>query len=328
MKYLSSFFAIVVLLVFSASCEKEFTPETTFEEPNIVVEGYIYAADNALPPYVILTRSIEYSSSIGLDALNNLFVHDATVTISDGTNEAQLPELCVSDLAILPPFLQEAIANAIGIPAAAIQDEGLDVCVYADILGAIGLSGISPTVGGTYDLTIISNEFDTVTATTTIPAPVPLDSLTYQSHPDPKNDSLVEVLGYFQDPADQANYYRIFSQRNEEPMYASGSRGTNGSVSDDNIFNGQSFRFNIVRGQDPLGDFDFDTFGYFWKGDTVTVRTASLDYEHFRFWQTLEYNTGSQGPFGSYTRIESNINGGLGIWGGMSYTDYTIIIPK
>ena len=77
-----------------------------------------------------------------------------------------------------------------------------------------------------------------------------------------------------------------------------------------------------------FGDFDFDTFGYFWRGDTVVVRAASLDYAHFRFWQTLEYNTGSQGPFGTYTRIESNINGGLGIWGGISYNDYTIIIPE
>ncbi|MBK8777276.1 MAG: hypothetical protein IPO25_07635 [Saprospiraceae bacterium] len=32
------------------------------------------------------------------------------------------------------------------------------------------------------------------------------------------------------------------------------------------------------------------------------------------FWNTLEFNKGSQGPFSSYTTINSNIIGGLGIW--------------
>ncbi len=307
------------------SCEKEFFPETTYEGPQMVVEGYIHEGPNALPPYVILTKSIEYSSSIGLDALNDLFVHDAQVTISDGTNTVALQELCVSDLQMLPPFLQDAITQSLGIPS--VDSIDFDICVYTDLLGIIGF-GVDVQAGKSYDLEIITDEFGTVTATTTIPQSVPIDSLNYDNHPGyPNFDSLVEVRAYFKDPVG-ANYYRSFSKRNSEAMYPSGTRGTSGSVSDDNIFEGQEFSFGIMRGQDPLGEFDFDTFGYFWRGDTVTVRSASLDYAHFRFWQTLEYNTGSQGPFGTYTRIESNINGGLGIWGGISYNDYTIIVPE
>ena len=90
----------------------------------MVAEGYIHEGPNALPPYVILTKSIEYSSSIGLDALNDLFVHDAQVTISDGTNTVALQELCVSDLQMLPPFLQDAITQSLGIPSVDSIDFG------------------------------------------------------------------------------------------------------------------------------------------------------------------------------------------------------------
>lgn len=325
-KYICSLFSVCLLFLTCLSCEKEFTPQTTFDQPALVVEGYIQVGPNALPPYVILTKSIEYSSNISTDALNDLFVKDAEVTISDGTNSARLQEICVSDLSFLPPALQQAVASAIGIPEEAFSGQGLDICVYTDLIGLLTNSGITPQIGGVYDLTILTDEFGTVTSQTTIPPPVALDSLAFENHPTfPLNDTLVELFGYFQDPPGK-NYYRLFTQRNSEPLYAASSRGANGSVTDDNIFDGQYFQFNIIRGQGNE-EFDFDTFGYFERGDTVKVRASSLDYGNFRFWQTLEANTGSQGPFGNYVRIESNINGGLGVWGGSSYIETTAIVP-
>lgn len=323
-----AFSCLILFISLLFSCEKEFTPQTTFEEPELVVEGYIQSGNGALPPYVILTRSLEYNRTIGQDILNNLFVHDATVTISDGTNSAQLQELCVSDLSFLPPFLQAAIANAIGIPEEAFSGQGLDFCVYADLVGILSNSGINPQEGGTYDLTIETTEFGIATAKTSIPPAVALDSITANDHPNfPINDTLVELYGHFQDKPGP-NYYRIFSQRNSEAMYPATSRGSNGSVTDDKIFDGQYFEFNIVRGQNSFEEFDFDTFGFFERGDTITIRTSSLDYGHFRFFQTLEANSASQGPFGTYVRVESNITGGLGVWGGASFTEITKIIPQ
>lgn len=321
---LSLSFLIFILV---NSCEKEFIPITTYDGPQLVVEGYISKGPDALPPYVILTKSIEYSPTIGSDLLNDIFVHDAEVSISDGNNKVQLQELCVSDLQVLPPFLRDAIIQAIGLPNIDFDSTGFDICIYTDLLGIVGL-GVDVREGGTYDLEIKTEDFNTVTATTTIPYKVSVDSLTYLNHPSyPDNDSLVEVVAHFSDPIGP-NYYRGFSQRNDESFYPSSTRGTSGSVSDDNIFEGQEFSFAVIRGQDPFDDFDFDSFGYFWRGDRVTFRASNIDYAHFRFWQTLEYNSGSQGPFGTYTRIESNINGGLGIWGGIVYDNYTITIPE
>ncbi|CAA6827569.1 MAG: Unknown protein [uncultured Aureispira sp.] len=327
MKIISALSIFFMLFLLVSACEKEFFPETTYDGPELVVEGYITKGPGALPPYVILTKSIEYSSSIGSDILSDIFVHDAEVSISDGNNKVQLQELCVSDLQALPPFLRDAILQAIGIPNINFDSTAFDICIYTDLLGIVGF-GIDVREGGKYDLEIKAANFNTVTATTTIPYVVSIDSLTYRNHPSyPSNDSLVEVVAHFKDPIGP-NYYRGFSQRNDESFYPSSTQGTNGSVSDDNIFEGQNFSFGVIRGQDAFSDFDFDSFGYFWRGDTVVFRAANLDYAHFRFWQTLEYNTGSQGPFGTYTRIQSNIEGGLGVWGGLVYDEYTLTIPE
>ena len=49
-------------------------------------------------------------------------------------------------------------------------------------------------------------------------------------------------------------------------------------------------------------------------------------WEVYRNWNTLEFSNANQGPFASYTRLESNINGGLGIWGGLSVSYYTRVV--
>lgn len=327
MKYCCYLLIVLAFIVLTTACEREFNPDTTFSQPQLVVEGYINKGPDALPPYVILTKSTAYNSKISVEALNDLFVNDAEVLVSSGTDTVRLQEICVSDLQALPAFLRDAITNALGLPPFDPNSENLDVCIYTDLLNLVGL-GLDIREGDTYKLDINTEDYGSISATTTIPNLVPIDSLTYKNHPKfPINDTLVEVQAYFKDPAGP-NYYRGYSQRNDEPMFPSSTRGTNGSVTDDKIFDGRAFSFAVLRGEDPFGDFDFDTFGYFWRGDTVKVRVSSIDYEHFRFWQTLEYGSSSQGPFGTYTRVESNIIGGLGVWGGSSYDDFTFTIPE
>lgn len=312
------------LLALLAACEEEYIPDTVFVEPSIVVEGYIEQADNALPPYVILTRSSPYLATLDSAAINALFVHGADVRVTDGVDTVRLTEVCLSDLASIDTALSQSVAQGFGFGG---STAGINFCFYVDANAFIsGQPSLDIRTGGRYDL-IIDVEGKRITATTTMPRYVPIDSFRVENHPNyPANDSLVQVYGSFTDPAAEENYYRIFTKRNREPMYAASSLGTGTSVTDDKIFNGQSFQFDVLRGQPLTSEFDFQTFGYFWRGDTVVVRGSSLDYEHFRFWQTVEFNTSSQGPFGSYVRIKSNINGGLGIWGAISYQDYTIVV--
>lgn len=316
-KYLLFLIPFSILLF---SCEEEYIPQDVFDKPEISVEGYIEYGDSALPPYVILTKSFPYSSTLSPEALNELFIHDAIVKVSDGTVEVQLTEICLNDVLSFDSTLAEMIATSIGLGG--IDLGTLNYCVYVDIGRFLGSSNLVPEIGKAYYLTVIKGT-DTVTATTTIPPLIPLDSVFYVNHPDfPINDSLVEMRAKLSDFPNRADFYRIFTKRNSEPMFAL----LGGSVTDDKIFDGRQFEFPIQRGQPQTADFDINSFGYFWRGDTVTIRSANIDFEHFRFWQTLEYNVGTQGPFTTYVRIESNIKGGLGIWGGLSFGDYTLIV--
>lgn len=315
--------SLITLLV---ACEKEWTDmPTTFDGPELVVEGYLEYADSAMPPYIILTESTEYLDTIGLSRLNGLFVHDATVWITDGQDTATLTEFCWEDIAALDPAVRDGILASFGISNPDSLGD-LNWCVYVDLAAFFGASPLTIREGATYRLHVQTTDGRSVSAETTIPQKVQLDSVWYTDHPDfPNNDSLVQMQIAFQDPGGISNYYRVFTKRNRAAMLPQGFQA---SVSDDNIVDGQEVEFFISRGQTANEPFDQETFGYFWRGDTVVIRFATLDYAHFRFWQTTEYNTGAQGPFGNYVRIESNIEGGLGIFGGISYTDYRLIVTE
>ena len=63
---------LAVFVLFLSSCEEEFIPEVTTDVQPLVVEGYIEAGEQAAGPYVILTRSIPFFSTIGSDELGKL----------------------------------------------------------------------------------------------------------------------------------------------------------------------------------------------------------------------------------------------------------------
>ena len=108
---------------------------------------------------------------------------------------------------------------------------------------------------------------------------------------------------------------RYFTKTNSEPFFP----GYFGSVFSDDLLNGQTVEFPLDKGQnfEPRGPDDFATYGQFTVGDKVILRWASMDKAHFDFWRTLEVDKLSAGsPFGTPTKIISNIDGGLGIWGG------------
>jgi len=84
----------------------------------------------------------------------------------------------------------------------------------------------------------------------------------------------------------------------------------------------------IDKGIPRSASIDFPTFGLFRKGDTVVVNISMIDKSHFQFWNSLDEQLNSGGPYASPTYIQSNINDGLGIWGGYAAAYDTIYIPK
>ena len=81
----------IVLLSFT-SCEKEVSINLASSPPQVVVQGGI---ETSGPPYVILTSTIGFFSKVDLATLENSFLHDAKIEVSDGRRTVTLREYTV-----------------------------------------------------------------------------------------------------------------------------------------------------------------------------------------------------------------------------------------
>jgi len=301
---------LMPLLVLSA-CEVEFTPKDINLDPEYVVEGYLELGEQALPAYVILTQSKPFFSTLPIDELENLFVHEAEVTVSEGAQKIKLTELCLNDL---PPQIKQLAADRLGLNLDSLK---INFCVYIDLNGSI-----KAEQGKTYQLDI-KHGGQSLKAQTTIPPYVPLDSLWWRDAPGKPVDTLLQLMTKINDPAGMKNFYRYSCSINGSAFITPFS-----SVNDDVLIDGKDFEIRLSKPNFPGEDFDQSNFGLFHTGDSVTIKWSSIDEAHFNFWNTLEFNKGNQGPFSSYTTIDSNIEGGLGIWGSYNSRLYKLKVEK
>jgi hypothetical protein len=102
------------------------------------------------------------------------------------------------------------------------------------------------------------------------------------------------------------------------------------SVFDDLLINGITYDVTVDRGVDRNTDLNFDEYGFFRKGDTVTLKFCNIDKATFDFWRTTEFSYQSIGnPFSSPTKILGNIsNGALGYFGGYATRFKSLVIPR
>lgn len=309
--------SIVLLSVFGLfACEKEFSPDLPTTTDDIVVEGYIESVPQgrqAIPPYILLTKAIPFFKEI--KSFNGLYVNGAEVWVSDGKDSVRLQEFCWKDL---DPATKKLAALNFGIDLDSVN-ANFNFCAYIDFA-----QKIKPTIGKTYSLRIKTKEGVVLTAQTTIPRLVPIDTAIFIKPPGTnKNDSMVQMRPTIQDPKGP-DFYRYYTSVNGSSYLAS----SRNSVVDDAFFDGQKTTFNLFNTQPrPKNDPD-ENAGLFRRGDTVSVKFSSIDKAHFDFWNTLEFNSNNGGPFASYTKVKHNIVGGLGIWGGYASGFYDAVVPK
>ena len=286
--FLPSF--IFLIVCFLASCEKDITVDLPVPESKLVVDGYV---EPGLPVYVLLTRNSPYFAPITPNSLVNSFEKGATVTVSDGDSTVQLIEL-------------DTIVNNVRVG-------GLYI--------ALNMVGV---LNKTYSLTVISSKGETVTASTTLLTPIPLDSLWFKHRED--NDTLGFVWAHLSDPADLGNCYRWFAKRMGKDKSFIAPLG---SVFEDRFINGQSFDFAYNRGSIQNSTAPDDTgeqAGFFKTGDTVIVKFCAIDRGVYNFWRDAENQIGNQGsPFASPSNVRSNTVGGLGCFAGYSSVYDTVI---
>jgi len=287
-------FASIFLLVLS-SCEKNITFNLNNVNNVLVVDASI---ENNKAPIVVLTKSFSFFSSINPQLLDSSFVHNADVSISNGTLDQQLKEY------------EYSLGN------------GYNYYVYT-----IDSSNLAATFNGeintTYTLNINSGG-QAYTATTTIPGfGEKLDSLWWKTAPyNPDIDKII-LMGKFTDPPGLGNYCRYFTQKNSEAFLP----GRN-SVFNDQVIDGTTYSFQIDPGIDRNSSVPADS-NYFKRGDTITVKLCNIDKATYTFWNTWEFAYQSIGnPFAQPNKIIGNIsNGALGAFYSYAAAFKTIIIP-
>jgi len=317
---------LVVLIVGSLwSCEKEITVDLPDAEQKIVVEGTIFPGDF---PLVLLSYTQGYFDPTDITSLQNIFVHDADVTISANGNEYALIEFCSSDLS---PEELELASAALGVSVESLQS--LDLCLYT----SFELTGAPGTI---YTIEIHKDDYH-ITGSTRIPELVYLDTVYFDIINPDVQDTLGILYGELTDPDTVGNAYRWFAKRiSHYPANAPDAdlRGQQkdrtyiapfGSVYDDSFFNGLSFEFAYPRGLEANStkfDDENDERSYFKVGDTVAIRGCTIDRAAFKFIRSLEAQISNQGsPFAIPFNLESNLEGGIGAFIGYGAVYDTVV---
>jgi len=289
-----------ILVFFSAfflsSCEKTVDFELGSQDPKLVVEATI---ENGQAPFVYLSRSIEYFSSVSYDILANSSVSGAEVYVSDGIRTHKLKEYSIP------------------------TPTGNNLFYYTND-PASPSTVITGQLNTNYTLKIIKSGKE-YTASTKIPGITrQIDSLYWKPAPAGNPADKVVLMVKATDPAGFGDYIRYFTRQNREPFYP----GLN-SVYDDQIIDGTTYEVQVERGIPRTGSIP-ENYSFFNRGDTVTLKLANIDKATYDFWRTMEFTYASVGnPFSSPTKVISNINGGaLGYFGGYAAQYRTIIIPQ
>lgn len=294
MKKLNIFFPLVFLFsgaMLLESCTKDITVDLPDAEPQLVVEGGI--EQNGYP-WVVLSKSVSYFAPVDSASLAENIVVNATVIVSNGVITDTLA------LTFDPNFI---------IPL-----------VYKG-------NAFTGVAGQTYTLRIIVPGFEDITSTTTIPQPIPLDSLWFKVEPDQTGqDSLGFMWAHLSDPVGMGQGYRWFAKRlNKDNVFIPPF----GSAFDDKFVDGKSFDFGYSRGSIPGSTAPDDTGnerGYFKTNDTVAVKFTTIGAREVAFFRTYEIEVSNNGnPFAAPGVIESNVVGGLGVFCGYGVYLDTVI---
>ena len=286
---------VALVMVSLVSCETEIPIDLPAPTTYVVVDGII---ENGQYARVAVTKSSPYFDTISLSTLSAIFINDAVVVLSDGTNTDTL-QLTI-DATQFPPIFYKS-----NNPALIGQEwKKYDLTVYA--LG------------------------DTLTSSTTIPGAVPIDSLGWQQFG--TNDSLGIGLIYFKEPDTLGNYYYLLCKKQGWQYFVS----VDGQdLSNDYVVNGQYISFTFLKPQQYPNWFNTASSSttqdpdpeFFRRGDTIYAKLCSIDRTSFNFLRTYEdaaYSFGN--PFSAPAFVQTNINGGLGgfVGYGVSYSQYIV----
>ncbi|UEG51979.1 DUF4249 domain-containing protein [Mucilaginibacter daejeonensis] len=183
-------------------------------------------------------------------------------------------------------------------------------------LGVYTFGPVRGIAGRTYNMTVTTNDNNTYTASSTMPAQVMVDSLSFTTLTF-GGRTRKHVAVHYTDPRGVANYYRYILYRNgiaSKSIFVESDRLTDGNKIKDELF---------PAGADDEDDQELET------GDEATVEAQCIDKYVFNFFFTLRQQKRG-GPGGGVTpgNPPSNIsNGALGYFSAHTYQAIKITVP-
>jgi len=275
-----------LLLFIHAGCENELDLALPVEPSKLVVEGWI---ENGRIAEVILSHTAPYFSVIDSSTLPDFAESHAKVTVSS-SYESEILTL-KPNTAYFPPLVYRSV----------------------EMTGESGLS---------YAVEVVLSG-DTITATTTIPDPVSLDSIWFST--DQGEDTKGRIWIRLTDDGSEENYYRLlYKRKGKDSTYVA----VNLSTFSDAMFNGETVELGFLRGYSSMIALEDENF--FETGDTISVKFCTIDREQFTFWSVYQNQViAAANPLAtSNNQLKSNIRGGLGIWTGYGTTYYLVYAKK
>jgi len=258
---------VCILLI---ACEREINITPVNKDSRLVVDAEI---ENGRAPIVVLSKSLNFFSTIDSAELANSYIRNATVSIQEGNTIYPLKEFEIRDTSGNRFYYYSTDPQAI-----------------PQLIGQFGKN---------YKLSI-NVEGISYTSETTIPLLTKtMDSIWWKPAPNNDDPKKVVLMARVQDPPGLGNYIRYFTRQNSQAFLP----GLN-SVFDDNIIDGKTYEIQVDRGVNRNEDVDFETYGFFQKGDTVSVKLCNISKSTYDFWRTWEFNLQSVGnPFSSPGKV-------------------------
>ena len=317
------YWILITILLFG--CTEEIDIPVTNNNSNIVVQGMIEKGE---PAKILLTTNFTFNQQFSTQSiLEQNVINDAEVIItnSDGLSEelSLVPEL--------PNEIEEYFPALSGLN------------IYPSDTYVYNYSGdiIKGEEGESYLLEITRGD-EYVWSITTIPTLIPIieDDIQYIRRPTDEDDDDAGCYAYARIPIQDAdtigNCWQISSKRCWDKSYTSMAGGEEGLYNDEYI-NGWTTPIDIYPGigfwesydeeddnnqDDPCFETVIDgcsgATDAFWSvGETFDLKFSTLDRASWDFWVSL-LNNNPGNPFGSPSQAKSNINGGFGVFSGMS----------
>ena len=297
------------------SCEKAIEIDLNSSGSQLVVEGYI---QEGYPSYVFLTKSESYFNPVDLNTLNNIAVDNAQVFVE--REDGFIHQLTYIDSQLLDSL---GLSDTLALPLNALY---VDLSHQENNFSQIGYK---------YKLIIEWNN-ETISAITSIPPQYPIDSVWVKRKDSLESDYKCYIWARINDPDTLGNsaiihYKRDVGWKPMDPLFIPCAI----PARTDNIVNGEKFEAFFARSgrfsdEDGVllpfyGDRVID--GEFVRKDIVLLRLSHVDQITYKFWRSTERMQDASGnPFSEPMNLSSNIDGGIGVWGGYGVSYYYIPI--